>query len=191
MGKNQKIGVLAECAVMLGLATALSLVKVIKMPFGGSVTLMSMLPIAVVSIRRGVKWGLPVAFLYSLIQFALDLGDVLTWSLTPVVFAGMLFLDYIFAFSVLGLAGFSRKKGYEGQLLGVIIASSLRFAFHFLSGMVLWGEYAKSYDWANGNVPLYSLVYNGAYMFPEILFTAIGAALVLKAMQNMKLVSQR
>jgi len=188
--KNQKtsskIAILAECAVMLGLATALSFVKIIKMPWGGSVTLLSMLPITVVSIRRGIKWGLPVAFLYSLIQFGLDLGEVLTWSLTPTVFAGMLFLDYLFAFSVLGLSGIFRKKGFEGQLLGVIIAVTLRFAFHFLSGMVLWGSYAAEYDWAGGSVPLYSLIYNGAYMFPEIIFTGIGAAVVIKAMQRFK-----
>jgi len=178
--RDSKTLILAECAIMLGLATALSFVKIIKMPWGGSVTLLSMLPIALVSIRRGVKWGLPVAFLYAVIQFGMDLGDVLTWSLTPAVFVGMLFLDYLFAFSVLGLSGIYRKKGFEGQLLGTVIAVTLRFAFHFLSGMVLWGSYAAEYDWANNSVPLYSLIYNGAYMFPEIIFTAIGAAIVIK-----------
>ncbi|MCL2018136.1 MAG: energy-coupled thiamine transporter ThiT [Oscillospiraceae bacterium] len=179
--KNQKTLILVECAIMLGLAIALSFVKIIRMPFGGSVTLLSMLPIAVVSIRHGLKWGLPVAFLFSLIQFFTSLGEVMTWSLTPAVFAGMTFLDYILAYTVIGLAGVFRKKGVEGQCLGVATALTLRFFSHFLSGVILWGEYKAYYEWASDlSVPVYSLVYNGIYMFPEIIFTTIGAVVLLK-----------
>ncbi|MCL1823028.1 MAG: energy-coupled thiamine transporter ThiT [Oscillospiraceae bacterium] len=179
--KNKKTLILVESAIFLGLAIALSFVKIIKMPWGGSVTLLSMLPVALISIRHGVKWGLPVAFLYSAVHFFTDLGEVMTWSLTPAVFTGMIFLDYLAAFSVLGLAGVFRRKGFEGQCLGVALAVTLRFASHFLSGIILWGEFAAYYDWSQGSVPLYSLIYNGAYMFPEIIFTTIGAVVLLKA----------
>ncbi|MCL2637748.1 MAG: energy-coupled thiamine transporter ThiT [Oscillospiraceae bacterium] len=178
--KNKKVLILVESAIMLGLAFALSMVKIIQMPWGGSVTLLSMLPIAVVSIRHGLKWGLSVAFLYSLAQFFFAFGRVMAWGLTPTVFVGMVFLDYLLAYTVVGLAGFFRKQGFEGQSLGVVGAITLRFASHFISGIVLWGEYAAYYDWSQNSVPLYSLLYNGAFMFPEIILTTIGAVILLK-----------
>lgn len=179
--KNKKILTLVESAVLLGLAFALSFVKIIEMPWGGSVTLLSMLPIAVIAIRHGTKWGLSVAFLFAAVQFFSSLGKIMTWALTPAVFAGMVFLDYLLAYTVIGLAGLFRRRGFEGQCLGVVMAVTLRFASHFISGIILWGEYAAYYDWSQNSVPLYSLLYNGAYMFPEIIFTTIGAVVLLKA----------
>ena len=188
--KNKKTLILVESAIMLGLAVALSFIRIIKMPWGGSVTLLSMLPLALISIKHGLKWGLSAAFLYSVIQLLIDLGEVTAWGLTPLIFTGMIFLDYLFAFTSIGLAGIFRRKGFEGQCLGVISAVAFRFFFHFLSGMLLWGEYAAYYEWAQGSVPLYSLIYNGAYMFPEIIFTAIGAAILLKAPYVRKLFTE-
>ena len=66
-------------ALLISLAAVLSMVKVVKMPLGGSVTLLSMLPVAMLSIEYGVKWGLSSAFLYALVQFGLDFGEVLSW----------------------------------------------------------------------------------------------------------------
>ena len=115
---------------MLALSIALSFVVIYKMPLGGSVTLFSMLPVMLVSVRHGLKWGLPTAFLYSLFQFFTGLPDMIAWSLTPGMFVASMFLDYLLAFTVLGLAGLFRKKGVVGCLVGMVLACLLRFFVH-------------------------------------------------------------
>ena len=73
---------LVESAIMVALAAVLSLIKIWKMPLEGSVTLLSMLPICLLSIRYGVKWGLFVSAFYSVVQIALDLSSLMTWGMT-------------------------------------------------------------------------------------------------------------
>ena len=82
-------------AVFIALATALSLIKIVKMPLGGSVTLLSMLPIVMLSFMLGLRWGMVSAFVYSLIQLALGimLDGLLAWGLTPVMLVGTITLD--------------------------------------------------------------------------------------------------
>ena len=121
-------------AVFVALATVLSLIEVIRMPLGGSVTLLSMLPIVMISIMFGLKWGFGTAFVYALGQLALGLPEVLTWGLTPAMLIGTVLFDYIIAFTVLGIAGIFAKKGYAGICGGVALAIFLRFVSHFISG---------------------------------------------------------
>ena len=80
-------------AILLALATVLSLLKPFPMPFGGSVTLLSMLPIVMLPLMYGTRWGIASAFIYSLIQLGLDLGAVLSWGLTPYALVGTIVLD--------------------------------------------------------------------------------------------------
>ena len=100
-------------AIFVALSTVLSLIKVYEMPLGGSVTLLSMLPVVMISIMLGLKWGIGSAFVYSLIQliFGIALEGMLGWGLTPVMLIGAILLDYIVAFTVLGIAGAFVKKG--------------------------------------------------------------------------------
>ena len=81
--KNKPVYKLTVSAVFISLATVLSLIKVIEMPLGGSVTLLSMLPIVMLSVMFGLKWGFGAAFVYSLAQLAMGLPAVLSWGLTP------------------------------------------------------------------------------------------------------------
>ena len=67
MSKN-KTKILVEGAVMVALATVLSYVRVYRLPWGGSITLLSMLPIVLFSIRRGLGAGLTVSFVFSFIS---------------------------------------------------------------------------------------------------------------------------
>ena len=76
--KNSKIKKLTTCAVMLALAFVLSFVKIYEFPFGGAITLLSMLPICLVSVKYGLGWGLSTAFCYSLLQFFVDLGKAMS-----------------------------------------------------------------------------------------------------------------
>lgn len=185
---NNKTKVLVEGAAMVALATVLSFIRVFKLPWGGSVTLLSMLPIVIYSIKRGVKLGLIVSFVFSLIQFGQGVIDgIFGWGLTPVMLLACIFLDYIGAFTVIGLAGMFKNKKLPGWIAGISIAIGLRFLFHFLSGVVIWGSYGALWEgFSTENSYLYSFLYNGAYMLPELVFTIIGAVVLLSAPQTKK-----
>ena len=173
-------------AVLIGLATALSLIRFWKMPLGGSVTLLSMLPIALISIEYGVGWGLAGSFAYSVIQMLLDLPEVLGWGLSAAALAGTIALDYILAFTMIGLSGLFRKKGIPGICVGIGIALVLRFACHLLSGTIIFAEWMPE-GWANPFI--YSVCYNGAFMLPELVMTMAGAVGLFKIPGFNKLVA--
>lgn len=180
-------------AVFVALATVLSLIEVIRMPLGGSVTLLSMLPIVMISIMFGLKWGFGTAFVYALGQLALGLPEVLTWGLTPAMLIGTVLFDYIIAFTVLGIAGIFAKKGYAGICGGVALAIFLRFVSHFISGYVIYKnlEQFKIFENIFTNRPfLYSLAYNGFYMLPELVITTVAAAIIFRIPAVKKLFAQ-
>lgn len=180
--QHNKTNVLVEGAIMIALATVLSFIRVVKLPWGGSITLLSMLPIVLFSIRRGIKAGLTVSFLFSLVQFIQGIMDGLFgWGLTPGSLIACIFLDYLLAFTVLGLAGILRQKGVPGWIAGIAFAILLRFTMHFLSGVIIWQSFGQLWgEFFTENTVLYSLLYNGAYMLPEMIFTIIGAVALLK-----------
>ncbi|MEE1279577.1 MAG: energy-coupled thiamine transporter ThiT [Oscillospiraceae bacterium] len=175
MQQKSNIKRLCVSAIMIALATVLSLIKVYTLPLGGSITLLSMLPIVFLSVNYGLGWGFFSAFVYSLIQMFLDLAAVASWGLTPAIFIGCIVFDYILAYTALGIAGMFRKKGTVGVLLGVCVALFLRFLSHFLSGVILF----RSYEMFNSPF-LWSLFYNGSYMLPEMIFTAVGMFFLFK-----------
>lgn len=159
---------LVETSIMLALATVLSLVKVFEAPFGGSVTAASMLPIIIIALRYGGGWGLVTGGIHGVIQLMLDLGKVAAWGLSPAVFIGSVFLDYLFAFGLLGVAGFFKNIKF-GVQIGTFTAVALRFICHFFSGFILFAHFAP-----DNTAPLiYSLFYNGAFMLPELVITLL------------------
>ncbi len=192
--KKSPIFNLTLSAVFVALATVLSLIKLFKAPLGGSVTLLSMLPIVMISAMLGVKWGLASAFVYSLIQllFGIIFDGLLGWGLTPVMLIGTILFDYIIAFTVLGIAGIFAKKGAAGVALGTALAIALRFVSHFISGYVIFKnlEQFELFGKLFANRPiLYSIAYNGLYMLPELVFTVIFAVIVFNIPQVKKLMA--
>ncbi len=185
MSKN-KTKILVEGAVMVALATVLSYIRIFRLPWGGSITLLSMLPIVLFSIRRGLGAGLTVSFVFSLVQFTQGVVDgIFGWGLTPGMLIACILLDYIMAFTVLGLAGIFRKKGFAGWIGGIALAVVLRFVCHFLSGVVVWKSFGELWNgFSTDNTFLYSFLYNGSYMLPELIFTLIGAIALLKVPQT-------
>lgn len=171
---------LIECALMIAIATVLSNIKIFEMPYGGSVTLLSMLPLVLVSFRHGLRWGLLTGFAHSLLQMLM--GFYAPPAGTIPAFIGVVLLDYVLAFTVLGAAClFARpfKNRLVGVIIGTCIACILRFVCSWISGAWLWGSYQQEYEWAAGlNVWIYSLLYNGSYMLPEMILTAIGSGLL-------------
>ncbi|ACL76465.1 energy-coupled thiamine transporter ThiT [Ruminiclostridium cellulolyticum] len=150
---------LVEAGVFIALAQILSFIKY-EMPYGGSVTLGSMVPIIIFAIRWGTKRGILIGLVHGFLQFAL--GTKFTYHPLGI------FLDYIFAFGCLGLGGLFKKNIYS--IIGsTAIALAGRFSFHFLSGVILWYIYAPK----GMNIYLYSLIYNSQYMLPEFIITSV------------------
>ncbi len=159
--KNSKTRIMTECAILVALSTVLSFVKIWHMPWGGSITLFSMLPVCYVSVRRGVKWGLGSAFLYSVIQLILGitLDGLLGWGLTGGILIACIMLDYIIAFTALGLSGIFAKKGFAGIMAGTTIAVVIRFVCHLFSGVYVFASVGKLWDgFETANSWLYSFV---------------------------------
>ena len=164
---------LTESALLVALATVLSLYAVFRLPSGGSATIGSMIPIILVSLKYPFGWSLTVAFAYSLIQMT-------TGFYAPPVesmgyYAMVVLLDYVFAFSALCLAGPVYKAlnpdwPVRARLTGAaVFCIALRFVCHFLSGILIWGVYAPP----DQPVWLYSLLYNGSYMLCEGLVSGL------------------
>lgn len=183
MQKQSNIRILTECAVFVAMATVLSLLKVWEMPLGGSITICSMLPICIVSLMHGLRWGMLSSFVFSLFQlfFGITMSGLLGWGLTPVMLIGCILLDYILPFTVLGIAGVFRKKGTAGIYAGLVLAFVLNFFFHFLSGYVIfayldqWEIFGSTFT----NAPiLYSICYNAFYMLPELIISVIVFAIL-------------
>ena len=108
---NTRVQKLTLSAVMIALSAVLSLVTIFHMPLGGSVTLFSMLPVCLLSIMFGCRWGFLCAFAYSLTQLALGIGEVAGWGLTPAALTGCILFDYLLAFTALGFAGTAAAAG--------------------------------------------------------------------------------
>jgi thiamine transporter len=136
-------------------------------------------------VRHGVKWGLGSAFVYSALQLFLGitLDGLLGWGLTGGILAACILLDYVIAFTVLGLSGMLAKKGFAGIMAGTTCAVVIRFVCHLLSGVYVFASAGKLWEgFETANTWLYSFVYNGCYMLPELAMTLVGAAIVYKAL---------
>ena len=165
-GKKIKLGTkqLVFSSMAMALAMVTSMIKLVDMPMGGSVTLFSMFFICLIGYWYGLKGGLMTAVAYGFLQLIVD---------PYIISIPQMLTDYIFAFGALGLSGIFSKSRY-GLLKGYVAGVLGRYFFTFLSGMIFFGSYASSY---NMTAPVYSLVYNGSYIGLEALFTLILAAL--------------
>lgn len=177
--KNSKIRALCEGALMVALATVLNeFTKVIPMPFGGGVTICSMLPIVLFSFRWGWRRGLACGGVFSILQLLFGLDNV-QYATSTVMAAGIVLLDYLVPYTVIGLAGaFKRNKPELAYVLGIVVTFFLRLVCHFITGWWIWDAL-----WPNEFgllAPVYSLAYNGCYMVAEMVLTSIVAVLLCR-----------
>ena len=199
---------LTESAMLLSVAIVLELCSkmfIPELPFGGQITLVSMLPVVLISYRHGVKWGLVSGIAYAMIEMAIGAKTV-TAAFQPGYFGDgvmllnalvMCVLDYLIAFTVVGLGGLFRDRiENRGKALicGSLVALGARYVTHTLSGYILfsgWAEWFFTQEgfpaWGASLVSslnpgllglVYSIVYNGMYMVPEMILTAIAAGLI-------------
>ena len=208
---------LTESAMLLSVAIVLELCSkmfIPELPFGGQITLVSMLPVVLISYRHGVRWGLVAGVAYAMIEMAIGAGTV-TAAFQPGYFGDgvMLFnaflmclLDYLVAYTMLGLGGIFRDRienRGKALALGALVALSARYISHILSGYILFSSWAEWFftqegfpAWGANLVGalsgemlglVYSIVYNGMYMIPEIILTSVAAVLIAR---NSKIVTK-
>ena len=148
---------IAMGAISIAIAFVLSFITLYKMPYGGSVTPASMLPIIAFSWAFGAPAGIVAGIVYGFLQMTQGM-----YFLHPVQFL----FDYILPFAFLGFAGFFKKKNL---IAAILVACVLRFLSHFVAGAVFWGMYAPE-----GQSPwIYSLIYNGSYMLSDTIICMI------------------
>ena len=153
---------LAFCAMAMALAFITSYIKIFSLPWGGSVTLCSMLFIVLVANWYGVRTGILVGFTYGMLQF---LQEPYVLSLFQVC------CDYVLAFAALGVAGFFAKQK-NGLLKGYIVAVLARGAFHALGGYLYWMDYMPD-NFPKSLAAVYPIAYNYSFLLAEGLITIV------------------
>ncbi len=206
-------------AMLLAIATVLSVIKLFELPFGGTVTPASMMPIVLIAYFYGTRWGIFSAFVYSIMQIVTGIGTVSAFfmpgdsqmALGAAVMVCV--IDYFVAFTLLGFGGVFKgkiKSDVMAVALGSVLACFLRALAHIVSGAVFFGTWAEWFfsdttglsqisvfegfcKWVmttfsgNGLAVFYSVVYNMAYMLPEMLITALAAPAVYKILSKAKI----
>ena len=201
---------ITESAMLLAMAIILELVSkmfIPEMPFGGQITLVSMLPVVLISYRHGVKWGLITGVAYAMLEMAIGAKTVAA-AFQPGYFGDgtmilnafiMCVMDYVVAFTALGLGGCFRnriKNPGMSLMCGSLVALGARYVAHIASGYILFSGWAEWFFTQEGFPAwgaklaeslspemlgfVYSLVYNGMYMIPEMVLTAVAALLIAR-----------
>lgn len=174
--KNKTVKALTESAIMIAMATVLSLIKIVELPYGGSVTVACMLPIAIIAYRHKLVWGLSAGLVFGVIQQLISL-NTLSYVTTWQSILAVILLDYVVAYALIGTAGAFRKSVKSRSLslmLGVLLCSILRYACHVISGATVWAGLSIPTEAALG----YSFIYNATYMLPETIVLCIAALYV-------------
>ena len=177
-GRGDKKGfdtkAISYAAVCIAMSFALSYLRIIKMPQGGSITIASLVPLMLYSYMFGTKKGVFAGFIYGILQAFQD-----PYILHPAQFL----LDYPLAFMCIGLAGcFAKVKALDKLpqvqiALGGVVAGLSRFVMHFLSGMFAFGMWAPE----GQPVWLYSLSYQAGYVLPDIAIAIVAAVILFSS----------
>ena len=166
MKKNLTLRALTEGAIFVALAQVLSYLKLWEMPWGGSVVL-AMVPIVLYAVRWGIVPGLLAGFVFGILQFVFDGGFAIGWQ--------SIIGDYLLAFTAIGLAGLVKREKNGAIYTGTVIGGLARFLVHYVVGATIWAEYMPEefFGMAMKRPWFYSLLYNIAYMGPNIIITLV------------------
>lgn len=130
-------------SVCIAMSFALSYVRFLELPQGGSITLASLLPLMIYSYLFGIRKGVLAGIIYGFLQFIQA-----PWFYHPVQFL----LDYPIAFGAIGLSGlFHELKLFENKkvvqfLLGALVSVLLRYFSHVISGIFVFGTGDNNYS---------------------------------------------
>lgn len=176
--RNQNLVALVECALFVAVACVLDLVKLYEMPNGGSIKLV-MLPLIILALRRGVKWGVFTSMVYLVIAIILGREGIFYPGSTITIIVVCILFDYVFAYAACGLAPLFAKP-FKNKVVGYSVAAfivcAIRFVSHFISGATIWADFSNG---AKGAIA-FSIVYNGTYMLPIAIVCVIIVAVLAK-----------
>ena len=181
MGRGEKKGFdtksIAYASICIAMSFALSYIRIVPMPQGGSITPASLLPLMLYSYMFGVRKGVFAGVIYGILQAVQD-----PWLLHPAQFL----LDYPIAFAAIGVAGMFRRVKALNRIpqlsfaLGAVVAGVLRFVSHVFSGVFAFST------WAGDQNPwIYSLGYN-SFVFVDIAIVVVVGALIFSSRTFMK-----
>ena len=167
---------LCEGALMVALAQILGYLKLAEAPNGGSITF-AMFPIILFAVRWGLRPGLMAGFLFGLLQLIFDGAYASGWQ--------SMLLDYLLAFTPLGLAGLFKGKPW-GIFAGTVVGCAGRFLVHYISGVTIYKILVPTafMNWTFTSPSFYSIVYNGSYMLPNTVIALAIAALLYRPMKR-------
>ncbi len=153
---------IAYASMVIAISFVLSYIRLWRMPQGGSITLLSMLPVIAYALAVGPAQGFVVGCAYGLLQLLQDMY---------VIHPMQMLLDYPLGFGALalgGLAAFMPMPRKWKLPMAIVLGVVGRLFMSTLSGVVFFAEYAEG----SGHGPVvYSLLYNGSYMGAEALLT--------------------
>lgn len=165
---------LTESAVMLALTLILSYLKLLDLPYGGSITLCSMLPPILIAYRHGLLWGLGMGLANGIMQLLMGINS-LSYATSAAAAVAIVLLDYIIAFAVTGFGG-CFKKVFKNQSVSLVFGTAfvciLRYICHVISGCTVWAGLSIP----DAEALIYSFAYNATYMLPELIIAVAGAA---------------
>lgn len=153
---------LVFCAAAIALSFITSYIKVVSMPYGGSITLFSMLFICLIGYWYGIGVGIMTGLAYGILQF---LQEPYVLSLFQVC------CDYVLAFAALGLAGFFHKSK-NGLVKGYILGILVRGLFHTIGGYLYWMDYMPD-NFPQSLKSIYPIAYNYSFLLAEAVMTVI------------------
>jgi thiamine transporter len=187
---------IAVSAIMIALGTILSIIPLgLRLPFGGQVTPMSMAPVMLVCYIYGIKWGLLCSTAYGTIQAIIGIGEGMFAAQSWWRIILIALLDYVLAYAAMCLAPAFKKLIKSPQIsiaAGAFTGGIARLACHFISGILIWSSYAQStlesvsfgqkiLDSFSGAelVAVYSILYNGSFLLPDLILTIIGLVILI------------
>ncbi len=166
-------------AICIAMSFALSFMRIVRLPQGGSITPASLLPLMIYAYMFGTRKGIFAGFVYGLLQALQD---------PTVLHPAQFLLDYPMAFAWIGLSGlFSQVKPLRNYpqaqfVLGGTIAGLGRFFMHFLSGTFAFGAFTPE----GTPAALYSFLYQAGYVLPDLAIALIVGAVVFSSKSFVK-----
>ncbi|WP_038599471.1 energy-coupled thiamine transporter ThiT [Lactococcus lactis] len=183
MKNNKKTRILVEIAIFSVLCVILDTFSFRAWGQGGSISL-QMLPILIISFRRGLKVGLITGLVFGILQLILG-----AYIINPF----QAFLDYPLAFALVGFGGIFSKNIYKSYIrgkkislilfivLGSFLGSLLRLIVHIISAMIYFGAGAGPHQ----TVLIYSIIYNSSYVIPSFIITTIVLIIIMSSFKGL------
>ena len=195
MEKNERVRIIVEVAIMTAIAFALDFLQggLTRglFPNGGSIGL-AMVPILVLAYRRGFVPALISGLILAFIQMAGGVYAIASEWYSVVL---QILLDYVLAYPLVAFAGLFYNKFHNEEnkkartkwvIIGCVLGGLLKYSSHVLAGILFW----KNFDFSGGPT-LYSFLYNGTYMIPNIVISTLLVVLVAYNAPNIFLVDYK